>query len=52
MKRYMRCKTTMGHTYYMRRCEDEIQERKLFHIALVFSPLLMVIAFAAAAGMI
>lgn len=40
MKRYMRCKTTMGHTYYMRRCEDEIQERKLFHIALVALPFL------------
>ena len=50
--KYRRYKTTMGHKYYMRICEDEIQERRLFHAALVFSPLLMVIAFAAAAGMI
>lgn len=50
--KYKRYKTTMGHRYNMRICEDEIQERRLFHAALVFSPLLMVIAFAAAAGMI
>ena len=49
---YKRDKTTLGHKYKMRLCEDEVQERWLFRAVLVFSPLLTVIAFAAAAGMI
>jgi len=50
MKAYMRCKTTLGHRYYMRRCEDEVAERKLFHAVLVILPALTVVAMAAAAG--
>lgn len=52
MKYYMRCKTTTGHKYYLRRCEDEVLERFTFHTLLVFSPLLAVLAFAAAAGVL
>lgn len=52
MKRYMRCRTTMGHTYYMRRCEDEVIERDLFNAVLVFLPMATVIIFAAIAGLI
>lgn len=50
MKAYMRCKTTLGHRYYIRRCEDEVRERKIFHITLVGLPALAVVALAAAAG--
>lgn len=50
--KYKRYKTTMGHKYNMRLCEDEIHEKRIFHIMLVFSPLLIVFAFAIAAGMI
>lgn len=50
--KYKRYKTTLGHRYTMRLCEDEIRERRLFRIALVASPLLMILAFALAAGMI
>ena len=49
---YRTYKTTMGHKYKMRVCEDEVLERQLFHAVLVASPLLAVIAFAVAAGMI
>ena len=45
-------KTTMGHRYNMRICEDEARERMLFRVTLLFSPLLMVLAFAIAAGVI
>ena len=45
-------KTTLGHKYTMRLCEDEIRERWLFRIVLVVSPLSMILAFAMAAGMI
>ena len=49
---YRRYKTTLGHKYQMRCCEDEVMERMLFRVALFFSPLLMVFGFAIAAGMI
>ena len=49
---YKRYKTTLGHKYRMRCCEDEICERILFRAALFCSPLLMVFGFALAAGMI
>ena len=52
MKSYMRCKTTLGHRYWMRRCEDEVRERELFHAALVILPAMAVIWFALAAGLI
>lgn len=52
MKAYMRCKTTLGHRYYMRRCEDEVAERELFHAMLVIVPSLAVIALAFAAGVL
>ena len=45
-------KTTLGHRYTMRVCEDEVQERQLFHAVLVLLPTLAVILFAAAAGVI
>ena len=50
MKAYMRCKTTLGHRYYMRRCEDEVSERELFHAVLVILPALALLAMAFAAG--
>ena len=50
MKTYMRCKTTLGHRYWMRRCEDEVRERELFHAALVILPALALLAMAFAAG--
>ena len=49
---YRRYKTTLGHKYQMRCCEDEVRERILFRVTLLFSPLLMVFAFAIAAGML
>jgi len=52
MKYYMRCKTTTGHKYIMRRCEDEVLERMTFHAFLVILPALSVFAMAAAAGVI
>lgn len=52
MRHYMRCKTTMGHRYKMRRCEDEVAERQVFHLVLVVVPFLTVILMAKAAGMI
>ena len=52
MNNYRRYKTTLGHRYVMRMCEDEIHERRLFHAALILAPLVMVFAFALAAGMI
>ena len=50
--KYRTYKTTMGHKYRMRICEDEQHERDLFHVALVLFPLITVFGFAAAAGMI
>ena len=52
MNHYMRCKTTLGHRYRMRRCEDEIMERRVFHAVMVILPLVTVFGLAAAAGMI
>lgn len=52
MRHYKTYKTTLGHKYTMRLCEDEIRERRIFRACLVISPLVMVIGFAAAAGMI
>ena len=52
MRNYKRYKTTMGRKYYMRMCEDEKHDRRLFRAALVVSPLIAVFGFAAAAGMI
>lgn len=52
MKYYSRCKTTTGHKYYLRRCEDEVLERMTFHTFLVILPVLSVFAFAAAAGVL
>jgi len=49
---YKRYKTTMGHKYQMRCCEDEVRERILFRMALFCTPLLMIFGFALAAGMI
>ena len=49
---YKTYKTTLGHKYVMRVCEDEIHEKRLFMLALVASPLLAVIAFSIAAGLI
>jgi hypothetical protein len=34
----------------MRRCEDEVMERKIFHITLVGLPVLALLAMAFAAG--
>lgn len=52
MKYYMRCKTTLGHRYYMRRCEDEVLERMTFHAFLIILPALSVFALAAVAGLL
>lgn len=37
---YKRFKTTTGHRYTMRVCEDEVRERRLYHIAIVLVPFL------------
>ena len=52
MKYYMRCKTTTGHKYIMRRCEDEVLERLTFHSILLILPVLSILAFVAAAGIL
>ena len=49
---YKRYKTTTGHRYTMRISEDEIHERRLFHLALVAFPVLLIFCFALAAGVI
>jgi hypothetical protein len=51
MERYMRCKTTLGHRYRMRRCEDEVRERRLFHAALVILPVIAAMALLYAGGL-
>jgi hypothetical protein len=50
--KYKTYKTTLGHKYQMRICEDELHERRIFRAVLVLSPLVMVFAFALAAGVI
>lgn len=52
MNRYRRYKTTLGHRYTMRMCEDEIQEKRIFRAVVVLAPLVAVVAFAMALGMI
>ena len=52
MNRYKRYKTTLGHRYTMRMCEDEIQEKMILRAAIVLAPLVAVVGFAMALGMI
>ena len=52
MRQYKTYKTTLGHKYTMRICEDELRERRIFRAVLVLSPLVMVFGFALAAGVI
>lgn len=52
MKYYIKCRTTQGHKYYLRRCEDEVLERMAFHTFLVILPVLSIFALAAAAGLL
>lgn len=48
---YRRVKTSLGHRYVMRICEDEVRERDLFHAAVVFLPMVAILAFSLAAGL-
>lgn len=52
MNRYKRVKTTLGHRYTMRMCENELRERRILKAAIVLAPLVMVFGFALAAGVI
>ena len=50
--KYRTYKTTLGHKYQMRICEDELHERRILKAAIVLAPLVMVFGFALAAGVI
>lgn len=50
--RYKSYKTTMGHKYSMRLCEDEVAERFAFRAVMVFLPLLTIVTMAKVAGLI
>ena len=50
--RYKSYKTTMGHRYNMRLCEDEVAERFAFRAVMIFLPLLAIFTMAKVAGLI
>ena len=50
--KYKTYKTTLGHKYQMRICEDELHERRILKAVIVLAPLVMVFGFALAAGVI
>ena len=50
--RYKSYKTTMGHKYSMRLCEDEVAERVAFRAVMIFLPLLTIFTMAKVAGLI
>lgn len=52
MNGYRREKTTMGRRFYVRMDEQEILERQIYHIALIGAPLITILMFALAAGML
>ena len=52
MKGYRKEKTTMGRTMYIRMDEAEIRERSIYRATVTLTPVIMILAFATAAGMI
>lgn len=52
MKGYRKEKTTMGRRFWVKMDEEEILERKIYHIALVGTPLITILFFALASGML
>ena len=48
---YRTMKTTLGHRYRMRVCEDERRERRLFHVMLVTLPVIATLALFYIGGM-
>ena len=49
---YRKEKTTMGRRFYVKMDDQEILERQVYHIALVGTPLITILVFAMAAGML
>lgn len=52
MNGYKVIKTAMGHRFRVKMDEDEIREKRILHAMIVLAPIVMILAFAIAGGMI